>query len=150
MLAYDLLDILRTHPRIPDRLGIDNHQRPIPALVQATGVVDAHSVPQPRQRHLPLERRMHSQPVTIHLSTVFATGADEDMLLPDIIGDIRCLFSLFSLFSLVSLFGLGLLAFYLAFCLVSCRFCHSAYAISSDIVVGQGLCPRVDDIVTYR
>jgi hypothetical protein len=43
VLFYDLRHVLRLDKSIPDRLRIDHHRRPMLALVQAPGLIGAHS-----------------------------------------------------------------------------------------------------------
>src|SRR5690242_2378209 len=66
---------------------------------------------------------MHSKSVAIHLRAVFATGADENVLLPDGVGELRCLFGLLILLSIVLLDVLVLLLV----------FWHSVLVISYEI-----------------
>ena len=42
MLLNDLRDILRLDKAIPDRLGVNDHRRPVLALIQAAGFVGTH------------------------------------------------------------------------------------------------------------
>jgi hypothetical protein len=42
VLVHNLRSILRPHIAIPDRLGIHDHGRPVLALVEAPGLVNAH------------------------------------------------------------------------------------------------------------
>jgi len=87
MLADNLLDILWLHASIPDCLWIDNHHWTMTALIQTAALIDAYTVLYSGGGYLAFERRMYPQPVAIHFWTVFAAGADENMLLPDKVGD---------------------------------------------------------------
>lgn len=42
VLAHDLFGVFGLHSAIPDRVGIDDDRRPVLALIQAPGFVDAH------------------------------------------------------------------------------------------------------------
>jgi len=46
VLLHNLCGIFRLHMPIPDGLGIDDHRGPVLALVQASGLVDAHGISQ--------------------------------------------------------------------------------------------------------
>jgi hypothetical protein len=46
VLRHNLLCIFRLHIPVPNSLGINNHRRPMFALVQTQGLVDSHSAGQ--------------------------------------------------------------------------------------------------------
>src|SRR5688572_1279841 len=42
MLVDDLVDVLAIHVGIPDRIGVDHHDRALLAAVEASRLIDAH------------------------------------------------------------------------------------------------------------
>src|SRR5262249_4355987 len=92
VLLHNLLDIFRLHAPVPDILGIDDDHGAMAALVEAATVIDAHTTVEIGLRYQLLEPRMDAQSITIHLGTIFAAGADEDVPLEDMpchLGNIR-------------------------------------------------------------
>ena len=97
VLGHDLFRVFRRHMPVPDRVGVHHNRRPVLALVQAAGLVNAHFCAQPGLARKLLQprvqrtrsvacarrtRRIGGASVVTNKNVAFKWGQAENLLSP--------------------------------------------------------------------